>query len=75
MEPAVDPAQLDGVVPADPRTPYDVREVIARLVDGSRFHEFKAEYGTTLVTGFARIHGHPGRHRGQQRHPVQRVGD
>jgi 3-methylcrotonyl-CoA carboxylase beta subunit len=58
-EPAVDPAQLYGVVPADPRTPYDVREVIARLVDGSRFHEFKALYGTTLVTGFARVHGHP----------------
>jgi len=47
------------VVPADTRTPYDVREVIARVVDGSRFHEFKSEYGTTLVTGFAHIHGHP----------------
>ncbi|MEO3750187.1 carboxyl transferase domain-containing protein [Streptomyces sp. B6B3] len=58
-EPAVDPAGLYGVVPADPRTPYDIREVIARLVDGSRLQEFKAEYGTTLVTGFARIHGHP----------------
>ncbi|WP_431959755.1 carboxyl transferase domain-containing protein [Actinacidiphila sp. bgisy160] len=58
-EPAVDPAGLYGAVPVDPRTPYDVREVIARLVDGSRFAEFKAEYGTTLVTGFARIHGHP----------------
>jgi 3-methylcrotonyl-CoA carboxylase beta subunit len=58
-EPVVDPAQLYGVVPADTRTPYDVREVIARIVDGSRFHEFKALYGTTLVTGFARIHGHP----------------
>ncbi len=57
--PAVDPAELPGVLPADPRTPYDVREVIARLVDGSRFAEFKAEYGTTLVTGTARIHGHP----------------
>jgi 3-methylcrotonyl-CoA carboxylase beta subunit len=57
--PAVDPEQLYGVVPADSRTPYDVREVIARLVDGSRFHEFKALYGTTLVTGFASIHGHP----------------
>ena len=57
--PAVDPDQLYGVVPADSRTPYDVREVIARLVDGSRFHEFKALYGTTLVTGFARLHGHP----------------
>ncbi|HVM19946.1 MAG TPA: carboxyl transferase domain-containing protein [Egibacteraceae bacterium] len=58
-EPVVDPEQLYGVVPADTRTPYDVREVIARVVDGSRFHEFKALYGTTLVTGFARIHGHP----------------
>ncbi|MFF4606770.1 carboxyl transferase domain-containing protein [Streptomyces sp. NPDC001339] len=58
-EPAVDPAGLYGVVPVDSRTPYDVREVIARIVDGSRFAEFKAEYGTTLVTGFAQIHGHP----------------
>ena len=58
-DPAVDPADLYGVVPADPRTAYDVREVIARLVDGSRFREFKAEYGATLVTGFARICGHP----------------
>lgn len=57
--PAVDPAELYGAVPVDPRTPYDVREVISRLVDGSRFAEFKAEYGATLVTGFARIHGHP----------------
>jgi 3-methylcrotonyl-CoA carboxylase beta subunit len=47
------------VIPADLRTPYDVREVIARVVDGSRFHEFKQNYGSTLVTGFARIHGHP----------------
>jgi 3-methylcrotonyl-CoA carboxylase beta subunit len=58
-EPAVDPAQLSGVVPADPRTPYDVREVIARIVDGSRFHEFKERYGPTLVTGFAHVQGHP----------------
>jgi 3-methylcrotonyl-CoA carboxylase beta subunit len=58
-EPRVDPAELYGVVPPDPRTPYDVREVIARVVDGSRFQEFKREYGPTLVTGFARIHGHP----------------
>ncbi|XVS63573.1 carboxyl transferase domain-containing protein [Actinosynnema sp. CA-299493] len=58
-EPAVDPAELYGVVPTDSRTPYDVREVIARVVDGSRFQEFKKEYGATLVTGFARIHGHP----------------
>jgi 3-methylcrotonyl-CoA carboxylase beta subunit len=58
-EPAVAPGELYGVVPTDPRVPYDVREVVARLVDGSRFAEFKAEYGSTLVTGFARIHGHP----------------
>ncbi len=58
-EPAVDPAEMYGVIPADPRTPYDVREVIARLIDASEFGEFKAEYGTTLVTGFARVHGHP----------------
>ena len=57
--PAVDEAELYGVVPTDVQAPYDVREVIARLVDASEFHEFKAEYGTTLVTGFARIHGHP----------------
>lgn len=57
--PAVDPADLYGVVPVDVNQPYDVREVIARLVDGSAFHEFKREYGDTLVTGFARIHGHP----------------
>ena len=58
-EPTVDAAQLYGAVPVDARTPYDVREIIARIVDGSRFSEFKALYGTTLVTGFARIHGHP----------------
>ncbi len=58
-EPVVDPEELYGVVPADARTPYDVREVIARIVDGSRFREFKAEYGSTLVTGFAHVHGHP----------------
>jgi acetyl-CoA carboxylase carboxyltransferase component len=51
--------ELYGVVPADVRRPYDVREVIARIVDGSRFHEFKENYATTLVTGFARIHGYP----------------
>ncbi|MFH9133107.1 carboxyl transferase domain-containing protein [Streptomyces sp. NPDC017524] len=58
-EPKVDPAGLYGAVPVDSRTPYDVREVIARVVDGSRFQEFKAEYGQTLITGFARVHGHP----------------
>jgi 3-methylcrotonyl-CoA carboxylase beta subunit len=57
-EPAVDPAGLTGAVPADLRTPYDPREIISRIVDGSRFHEFKANYGTTIVTGFAHLHGH-----------------
>jgi acetyl-CoA carboxylase carboxyltransferase component len=56
-EPQYDPAELYGIVSADPRKPYDVREVIARLVDGSRFDEFKERYGTTLVTGFARLYG------------------
>jgi 3-methylcrotonyl-CoA carboxylase beta subunit/propionyl-CoA carboxylase len=55
--PQYDPAELYGVVNVDPRHPYDVREVIARLVDGSRFDEFKQRYATTLVTGFARLHG------------------
>jgi 3-methylcrotonyl-CoA carboxylase beta subunit len=58
-EPALDPEGLYDVVPTDSRTPYDVREVIRRVVDGSRFHEFKALYGETLVTGFAHIWGHP----------------
>jgi len=56
--PVVDPAELYGVVPPDVRSSYDVREVIARIVDGSRIHEFKERYGETLVCGFARIHGH-----------------
>ncbi len=58
-EPSHDPRELYGIVPPDPRTPYDVHEVITRIVDGGRLLEFKAEYGPTLVTGFARIHGHP----------------
>ena len=58
-DPLYDPIELYGVVPQTFREVYDVREVIARLVDGSRFREFKALYGTTLVTGFARIHGYP----------------
>ena len=57
--PAYETDDLLGILPPDLRTPYDVREVIARLVDGSRMHEFKARYGTTLVCGFARIHGMP----------------
>jgi 3-methylcrotonyl-CoA carboxylase beta subunit len=58
-DPAEDPATLYDVVPSDLRTPYDVREVIRRVVDGSRLHEFKALYGDTLVCGFARIWGYP----------------
>ena len=57
--PRHDPADLAGIVPTDVRAPYDVREVIARLVDGSELHEFKPLYGTTLVCGFARIWGMP----------------
>jgi len=57
--PLYDPEELLGIVPADTRTPYDVREVIARVVDGSRFDEFKARFGTTLVCGFAALHGLP----------------
>ena len=58
-EPAYPAEQLYGVVPKDTRKPFDIREVIARLVDGSEFHEFKARYGTTLVCGFAHLHGYP----------------
>jgi len=56
-EPRYDPSEIYGVVNADIRKPYDVREIVARVVDGSRFDEFKERYGTTLVTGFARLHG------------------
>ncbi len=58
-EPKYDPNEIYGVVPEDKRKPYDVREIIARLVDASEFDEFKALYGQTLVTGFAHIHGYP----------------
>ncbi|HEV2171571.1 MAG TPA: carboxyl transferase domain-containing protein, partial [Candidatus Binatus sp.] len=58
-DPHYDPAELYGIIPVDTRKPYDVREVIARLVDGSMMHEFKARYGTSIVTGFARIFGYP----------------
>jgi len=57
--PLYDPAELYGVIPSDVRAPYDVREVIARIVDASEFHEFKPLYGATLVCGFAHIHGLP----------------
>src|SRR5690606_9942736 len=59
VAPLYDAADLEGLVPTDLKKQYDVREVIARLVDGSEFDEFKKLYGTTLVTGFARIHGMP----------------
>ncbi len=58
-EPAYDPSEIYGIIPTDPRKPYDVREVIARIVDGSRLDEFKTRYGATLVTGFARLYGMP----------------
>src|SRR5256886_15256756 len=59
QDPLFPAEDLYGIVPADPRTPYDVREVIARIVDASEFHEFKALYGETLICGFAHIHGFP----------------
>ncbi|MBV1931978.1 MAG: methylcrotonoyl-CoA carboxylase, partial [Porticoccaceae bacterium] len=59
VEPLYDAKEIYGVVPKDTKQPYDVREVIARVVDGSEFDEFKALFGTTLVCGFARIHGYP----------------
>ena len=71
--PLLNPDELCGVVPASLKTPYDVREVIGRVVDGSEFDEFKANFGTTLVTGFARIHGYPVGYCGEQRHSVLRV--
>lgn len=58
-DPAYDPDEILGIISADPRKPYDVREVIMRLVDSSEFDEFKALYGTTLVCGFAHIQGYP----------------
>ncbi|MBP0644316.1 methylcrotonoyl-CoA carboxylase, partial [Mycobacterium tuberculosis] len=57
--PLYDPHELYGIVPTDLRQPYDVREVIARVVDGSEFDEFKQNYGTSLVTGFAHLYGMP----------------
>ena len=58
VEPLYDPAEIYGIIPTDTRKPYDVREIIMRIVDGSEFDEFKQLYGTTLVCGFARIHGY-----------------
>ncbi|MEM7651954.1 MAG: carboxyl transferase domain-containing protein [Pseudomonadota bacterium] len=57
-DPQYDPNEILGIVPSDLRTPYDIREVIARIIDGSDFDEFKSRYGTTLICGFARIFGH-----------------
>ena len=74
VEPAVDPAELYGVVPTDPRIPYDVREVIARIVDGSRFHEFKPAVRVDAGHGVRADPWPPGGDRGQQRDPVLRVG-
>jgi acetyl-CoA carboxylase carboxyltransferase component len=59
QEPRLDPEEILGIMPADARQPFDIREIIARIVDGSEYHEFKALYGTTIVTCFARIHGMP----------------
>ncbi|MGB6117651.1 MAG: carboxyl transferase domain-containing protein [Mesorhizobium sp.] len=59
IQPLHSPDEIYGIVPQDTRTPYDVREIIARVVDGSELDEFKANYGTTLITGFAHIHGMP----------------
>src|SRR6202043_3186915 len=59
VDPVADQSELYDVVPVDPRVPYDVHDVVTRIVDGGEFAEFKADYGATLVTGFARIHGHP----------------
>jgi 3-methylcrotonyl-CoA carboxylase beta subunit len=56
--PAYDPSELYGIIPKDPRVQFDMREIIARLVDGSRFHEYQPRYGQTLVCGFARLHGY-----------------
>ncbi|KTD10705.1 Acetyl/propionyl-CoA carboxylase, beta subunit [Legionella gratiana] len=59
IEPLYDSTELNGIVPADPRKPFDIREIIARIVDGSEFDEFKALFGTTLVCGFAHLYGYP----------------
>eukprot|EP00210_Caulerpa_lentillifera_P003204 g3061.t1 len=57
VEPAYPPAELNGCIPVDPRKPFDVRSVILRILDGSKFHEFKERYGSSLVTGFGSLHG------------------
>lgn len=59
VPPLYDSEDLTGIIPTDPRKPFDIREIIARVVDGSEFDEFKALFGTTLVCGFARLYGYP----------------
>ena len=59
QDPLYDEAELEGIVPSDPRKTFDVRAVLARVLDGSRLDEFKSQYGTTLVTGFGHVHGCP----------------
>ncbi|PWY56419.1 methylcrotonoyl-CoA carboxylase [Legionella qingyii] len=59
VEPLYDSKELNGIIPTDPRKPFDIREIIARIVDGSEFDEFKALFGTTLVCGFAHLYGYP----------------
>lgn len=59
VEPLYDSHELNGIIPTDPRKPFDIREIIARLVDGSEFNEFKALFGTTIVCGFAHLYGYP----------------
>jgi 3-methylcrotonyl-CoA carboxylase beta subunit len=59
VEPLYDNKELNGIIPTDPRKPFDIREIIARIVDGSEFDEFKALFGTTLVCGFAHLYGYP----------------
>ena len=59
LDPSNDPEDIAGILPVDVHTPYDVREIISRIIDAGSFHEFKENYGTTLVTGFARVDGHP----------------
>ncbi len=71
-EPLHAPSELEAIVPTDLKKQYDPREIIARLVDGSEFDEFKALYGQTLLTGFAQAQRHSGRHPRQCRHPVFR---
>lgn len=59
LDPVYDGAELNGIIPVDPRKPFDIREIIARIVDGSQFDEFKALFGTTIVCGFAYLYGYP----------------